>query len=248
MSRSVKSASKSSSELVTGAVLTVSPSLIRADVVELYEDENRPMILNRSLLQSPLISRYEFTHKAIWAVSLPQTNETCDGLKCWVFGKSVPNLQHWAFVARGCIPGLNDLVAYFVAQYNSDSYIPTTEERDAEREGGVKKYHFAADLVENSKRHAALLLCTTKIKTNVWVFLPDSSQQDEWVKMGDILTDPEGKLVSGEFDTSQWEIMTSPRKLRDLNELMYQTDLVGQKYTAGEKNCQMFAKSMFHLA
>ena len=121
MSKSIQSASKSSSELVVGVALTVSPSLIRPDVVELYEEENRPMVLNRSLLQSPIVSSYEFTHKAVWAVSLPQTNSTWDSIKCFTAGPALPDLEHWAFVAKGKSPGLPDIDAYFVAQFNSDS-------------------------------------------------------------------------------------------------------------------------------
>jgi len=245
MSKSVESACKASSELVAGVALTVSPSLIRPDVVELYEDTNRPMILNRSLLQSPLVGRYEFTHKAIWAVSLPQTNGTCDAIKCFMFGNTVPDLEHWAFVAKGSFPGLQDTDAYFVAQYNQDSYIPTSEEREAEKKSEVKKHHFAADLVEKNKRHAALLLCTTKTQTRVWVYL---LQSDQWVNKGNVLEDPKGKLVSEGFKASQWQTMNRPLKLGELNELMYQTNLVGRNYTAAEYNCQMFAKSLFGLA
>ena len=247
MSKSLQSASKSSSELVTGVALTVSPSLIRPDVVELYEEENRPMVLNRSLLQSPLISRYKFTHKAIWAVKLPQTNATWDGIICFA-GSALPDLEHWAFVAKGqfLFPGLPDTDAYFVAQFNSDSYIPTVKEREAEKKGGVKKYHFAADLVEKKKRHAALLLCTTKKKTHVWVILQD--QSGVWQSKGDILKDPEGELVSENFNESQWKRMSQPLELRKMNELMYETSLVGKGYTATEINCQLFAKEMYRLA
>ena len=247
MSKSLQSASKSSSELVTGVALTVSPSLIRPDVVELYEEENRPMVLNRSLLQSPLTSRYEFTHKAIWAVSLPQTNSTWDAIKCYA-GPALPDLEHWAFVAKGQFPGLPDTDAYFVAQFNSDSYIPTAKERKAEKKGGVKKYHFSADLVEKNKRHAALLLCTTKEKTHVWVYLQDQSGETEWENKGDILKGPKGELVSQSFNESQWKKMSQPLKLREMNELMYKTSLVGKGYTATEINCQLFAKEMYRLA
>ncbi|KAL5250961.1 hypothetical protein ACHWQZ_G016628 [Mnemiopsis leidyi] len=246
MSKSLQAGSKSSSELVVGVALTVSPSLIRTDVVELYEEENRPMVLNRSLLQSPLTSRYEFTHKAIWAVSLPQTNPTWDAIKCYTVGPALPDLEHWVFVAKGHFPGLPDMDAYFIAQFNSDSYIPTAEERKKEKKGGVKKYHFAADLVEKNKRHAALLLCTTKEKTHVWVYLQDNT--GEWKSMGDILKEPKGELVSGNFNESQWKMMSKPLKLGEINDLMYKTSLVGQEYTPADKNCQLFAKDMYRLA
>ena len=240
------SASKSPSELVTGVALTVSPSLIPPDVGEIYEEENRPMVLNRAILQSPILSRYEFTHKAVWAVSLPQTNSTWDTIKCFTAGSALPDLEHWAFVAKGQFPGLPDIDAYFVAQFNSDSYIPTAKERKAEKKAEGKKKYLAAHLVEKKKRHAALLLCTTKGKTNVWVYLPD--QAGKWENKGDILKDPRGKLVSKDFNEAQWTKMSQPLKLREMNELMYKTSLVGKEYTATETNCQFFAKEMYRLA
>ena len=73
-------------------------------------------------------------------------------------------------------------------------------------------------------------------------------QVGDWESRGDILKDPEGELVSENFDESQWKEMSQPLKLRKMNKLMYKTRLVGKKYTATEINCQFFAKEMYRLA
>ena len=265
MSGSVEASSKACAELGKGTVLYFSPSDIHPEVKEFYDASNKPRKINKALLESPLQSNYTFTHKAIWAVTLPH-----------IQGDSVFKFEHWAFVAKGSFQGMAGFDAYFVAQYSNGDYIPKEEERNEEKSNGQEESRFSADLAENNKKHAALRLCSTKKNTNVWARLPDYTTwpddkknrqrlpdelestfnfyKRKWLHKGSILEYNMGNIqqprliVSENFDESQWKKMENPLKLGDLNELMYKTNMAGRTYNPLTKNCHMFADSMFRLA
>ena len=202
--------------------------------------------VDRTLLNPKgILSRYVFTHKAIWCSELMQSNILTDA-GC-IVGKvyaGTDYLEHWAFVARGHIPGVEDMVAFFVAQFGEGDYIPTlSETRD-----NPDNYQFHATLVENDKRLAALLVCATKEKSRVWTKSASSLPGKLMLDSGrDVLSHPGGGLVCNEFEPGKWHDITNPLKLGQINELIFRTQSAGKNYSVFENNCQAFAQSLFNL-
>ena len=243
-----------------------SPASKRDDISELYGDDHADALwIGKTLLNSKgIMSRFVFTHKAIWCAELIQSNILtdigCFGSKVLTLNKT-PYLQHWAFVARGTIPGLEDTPAYFVAQFGEGDYIPTAEEKKKNPDSN----NFHALLVENDKRYAALQICSTKERSRVWVKLKRSTLESiitgyivPYANSGDILQHPGGVIVSKGFDPKEWVTMDKPLKLGELNELMFETESAGKKYVVASlndtavqtitNNCQTFASSLYDLA
>ena len=234
------------------------PSFIQNDIAELFYDDQAKFLPVDGYVLHPkgIKSRYVFTHKAIWCTELIQSN-FLSGTLCFL-GKvavNTPYLEHWAFVARGTIPGMDDMVAYFVAQFGPEDYIPT----ELLRKYKPEKYKFNAMLVENDKRAAALTICTTKERSRVWIRpkqfinVPLVNIVTEPINRGmvanatNILTHPGGKLVTTQFEPNNWDKIKKPLKLSELDEFMFKTRCSGKEYSFTENNCQAFAGHLYKL-
>ena len=233
--------------LGAGAVVTAVNAAVQSvtDYIEQREAETiekqkrmqkmrKPMLVDKTLVNSLYGDMYVFTHKAIWGcgILLPSgvsflrevVNSTLVNL---------PPVEHWAFVARGeCRAVDPPRVAYFVAQFCEGEVIPSGEET-----GGRDGPLFRAMLHEKKKEVAALSITQGSSNPDVWIQTPRQAKK-RYVYRND-------ELVSAKFEEDEWVPMRRPMKLRELNDRIYQTRCTGKKYDPRSNNCQHFAEDLF---
>ena len=198
--------------------------------------DERPLLVDETLIQSLHGALYVFTHKAVWACSLPPGLQAApDGVDTVV---ELPPTEHWGFVARAECRALNPpKVAYFVAQFCSGDFIRPSAETEQLGNQDNDTSTFRALLQEKNKAHAILSIVQDPSNHNVWVHTPEIAPRRYVYK--------DKTLLSSEYKDDEWVPMKQPMKLKELNDRIHRTECTGKHYHFIENNCRHFAMAVF---
>ena len=203
---------------------------------DLIGPDDRPLLVDETIMNSLQGQLYVFTHKAIWGcwILLPTGGHVVRDVVNTVV--PLPPTEHWAFVARAECRALNPpQVAYFIAQFGNGDFIPPREEAG---ENGNNAVPFSALLQEKDKAHAALCMVQGPSNPDVWIHNPALSPKRYVYK--------DNQLCSTGFRADEWVPMRRPMRLRELNDRIYSTSCTGRNYDAIDNNCQDFSEALFN--
>ena len=208
---------------------------------DLIRPNDRPLLVDKAILDSLLGDLYVFTHKAIWGcwILLP----TGGHLARDVINKTVqelPPTENWAFVASAeCRAVSPPRVAYFIAQFGNGDFIQPLEEiqQPGNKNNSDGTGPFRALLQEQNKAHAALSIVQGPSNPDVWVNTPEIHPKRYVYR--------DGTLVSPGFRDDEWVPMRHPMRLRELNNRIYGTPCTGRNYGI-DNNCQHFSVALFN--
>jgi len=203
---------------------------------DLIGPDDRPLLVDETIMNSLQGQLYVFTHKAIWGcwLLLPAGGHAARDVVNTVV--TLPPTEHWAFVARAECTAIDPpQVAYFIAQFGNGDFIPPREEAG---ENGDNAVPFSALLQETDKAHAALCIVQGPSNPDVWIHNPDLRPKRYVYK--------DNQLRSPGFRADEWVPMSTPMKLRQLNDRIYNTSCTGRSYDAINNNCQDFSMALFN--
>ena len=141
----------------------------------------------------------------------------------------IPNLEHWAFVARGTIRTLrSNTFGYFVAHFNPGQHIPAEPDQNALTV--TLRFSF-------SKERAA---SEVRGETTFDVFIRKPEIKDNVILSAAGLRDPN-------HAPNRWTRIQQPLSLKELAKKVYQTTCSGL-YDELKNHCQDFANSLFQVA
>ena len=207
---------------------------------DLIGPDDRPLLVDETLMDSLQGQLYVFTHKAIWGcwILLPTGLHTARDVANMVV--ELPPTEHWAFVARAeCRAVIPHRVAYFIAQFGNGDFIQPLEEiqQPGNKNNSDGTGPFRALLQEQNKAHAALSIVQGPSNPDVWVNTPEIHPKRYVYK--------DMTLVSPGFRGDEWVPMRRPMKLRELNNRIFSTRCTGRRYDPIKNNCQHFATDIF---
>ena len=217
---------------------------------DLIGPDDKPLLVDETLMNSLQGQLYVFTHKAIWGcwLLLPAGGHTARDVVSKLV--ELPPTEHWAFVARAECKAMDPpQVAYFIAQFGNGDFIQPAEEIGRDNENAEL---FRALLQERNKAHAALCIVQGPSNPDVWIHSPDEGAQagkseiDNQELRHKRYVYKDKQLCSPEFREDEWAPMRKPMKLRELNDCIYDTKCTGRDYDAINNNCQHFSVALFN--